>query len=222
MAEERTPTKQLRSTAFHEAGHVVACYFLGVPFKCVTIVATQGARGHVHHSDPWLPAWLEKVKKARDRGAGGFADAPTRRWVESRVMMYLAGGLAHERAKSIESSGVSLGWGLGDGRDKANARDLLESLSSSNNEAGAYLSWLIAATRTMLALPDVWLAVDAVGRGAARAAHVVGQGGPPSDRLRPRGGGPAERCLELGVRRRVDAQQPACDLFVTSGASPLT
>ena len=98
----------------------------------------------MHHSDPWLPAWLEKVKKARDRGAGGFADAPTRRWVESRVMMYLAGGLAHERAKSIESSGVSLGWGLGDGRDKANARDLLESLSSSNNEAGAYLSWLIA------------------------------------------------------------------------------
>jgi hypothetical protein len=38
-----------RATAYHEAGHAVACYYLGVKVKSATIVPDKDQRGHVRH-----------------------------------------------------------------------------------------------------------------------------------------------------------------------------
>ena len=102
-------SEELRSTAFHEAGHVAAHYFLQVPFKYVTIIESEGTLGHVH-GEGWPRARVERIKTASYCGPAGFIDAPTCRWTEKRVMMYLAGGFANERAMGVESTEVGSGW----------------------------------------------------------------------------------------------------------------
>ncbi len=180
-----TVTDELRATAVHEAGHVAASYFLHVPFKHVTIIESEDAAGHVLH-EPMSDAMLERIEAASYSGLGGFVDATTRRWVEQRVIVALAGGLAQQQAMSHNPTEVGSGlvkltdeaaaalaakhggepeaWvAMIGGGDMEYALSLVEQLSGGNyDEAGEYLGWLTERTRTMLANPDVWLAVEAV------------------------------------------------------------
>jgi hypothetical protein len=45
-----------KATAYHEAGHAVACYCLGVKVKSATVVRDkdQGTHGHVRHENMFL------------------------------------------------------------------------------------------------------------------------------------------------------------------------
>ncbi len=190
-----TSERELRSTAFHEAGHVAAHYFLRVPFNYVTIVESDDAVGHVHHG-PVPDAWIQRIEAATYSGFGGFVDAPTRRWAEARVMVSLAGGLAAQQAMGLSETEVGSGLvevsdsvasalaakhgGEPDdwtttiaGGDIESALTLVEQLTGGNlAEAEPYLDWLSQRTVTLLAHPYVWLAVETVA-GALMERHTL-------------------------------------------------
>ncbi len=69
-----TVTDELRSTAYHEAGHVAASYFLRVPFKYVTITESEDALGHVDRGR-MSDALVERIEAGSYSGFGGIVDA---------------------------------------------------------------------------------------------------------------------------------------------------
>jgi hypothetical protein len=103
-----TVSNELGVTAVHEGGPVAASYFLQVPFTYVTIVEEEGAAGPMHHG-PASATTAERIDVASYSGCGGFVDATTCRWVEQRVIVALAGGLAAQRAMGLSATEVGSG-----------------------------------------------------------------------------------------------------------------
>jgi hypothetical protein len=175
----------LRGTAFHEAGHVVAAYYLHVPIKHVTIVPTADASGHVASGrfPRNIAARIEEADYAS--GYGGSIDPATRRWVERQVMFSLAGGLVMERATGLADYEVGSGLVLQsdeaakdmaahhggvaadylkmiDGGDLHLAVELVDKVCGGESEAGAYMGWLTERTQNLMRTPGFWPAVEAV------------------------------------------------------------
>ena len=70
-----------RATAFHEAGHAVMAYLLGVAFTEISVTEDDDSLGRVGHRPPggdWLQPDIE-------------VNARTRNWLEGRIMISLAG-----------------------------------------------------------------------------------------------------------------------------------
>jgi hypothetical protein len=57
--------KRLEATAYHEAGHAVAAWWLDLPFKYVTINPDVGSLGHVMHNQ--APKWFNPEIETGDR-----------------------------------------------------------------------------------------------------------------------------------------------------------
>ena len=110
-----TVSNELGVTAVHEGGPVAASYFLQVPFTYVTIVEEEGAAGPMHHG-PASATTAERIDVASYSGCGGFVDATTCRWVEQRVIVALAGGLAAQRAMGLARDRGRFGGGGTDRR----------------------------------------------------------------------------------------------------------
>lgn len=60
----RTYSKELESTAYHEAGHAVIGHALGIPFAYVTIEPDHDSAGHIIAADPYsiMEIWEERGK----------------------------------------------------------------------------------------------------------------------------------------------------------------
>src|SRR5437867_3805113 len=80
-------TKTLTATAYHEAGHAVAAYFLGVRLKSVTIEPGDDSAVRTHHQD--LIDKRIEYEEITDR---------TRLNIERTVMICLAGQEAQKCA----------------------------------------------------------------------------------------------------------------------------
>lgn len=174
-----------RVAAYHEAGHAVAAYFLHVPILYVTTRREDDAAGHVAFT-PLTSAMKEKLEYADYASAyGGSVDQSTRRWVEARVMVTIAGGLVAQQAMGLADNEVGSGlvelpdreasalaakhggevreWKrVIEGGDQEDAHDLVVKVSGTREEAGAYLEWLRQRTLSLLSDPAVWLAVEAL------------------------------------------------------------
>jgi hypothetical protein len=173
--------------AVHEAGHAVAAICLGGAVVAVSIIpdADGNSLGHTRHHA--LKAnWGDRLIDASyEASCGGFVNSRTRRWVEKRIMVCLAGGLATMRATGNEDHEVGMGpvmlspaeaasmaaqyGGVPEdysklivGGDLQEALDLAGRVSGSDDEADEYVGWLWKRTLNLMDRFDFWPSVEAV------------------------------------------------------------
>jgi hypothetical protein len=134
--------------AFHEAGHVVAAYFLGVRIKKVSILHNKDYVGIVIH---------EKVV----RGLAPEIDTSVLRnfnRMENLARIALAGDIAQKIHAPRSSDGAGL--------DRETVANIAFRLNGSPEAAGAWIEWLKVSVKDMLTVR--WPFVDAVARELAR------------------------------------------------------
>lgn len=122
--------RRLCSTAHHEAWHAVAAYLFGLAFTFATIRPAAESAGHVEVT---IPLW---VKRAR-RSDPGF-----RLWVDSHVMVQMAGFLA-------ESDYLKRGNHKAAASDYAGTDELAKLVTFGIRERLRYLDWLYERTRAV-------------------------------------------------------------------------
>jgi hypothetical protein len=172
------------ATAYHEAGHAVAALLLGVGFKSVSIVETEDTLGRLLHSEP--PAWWWEAVEEADYAStwGQFIPTRTRRRVEQRIILALAGAETESEATDRPQEEVDAGAGifrlspeeakvmseraggpvhavLGPG-DYSRALDLACKVSGDDDEGAAYLEWLHRRTLNLMRDPFYWPGVEAL------------------------------------------------------------
>jgi len=140
--------------AFHEAGHIVAAYFLGIRLKKVSLIHNKDYIGKVIH---------EKV-------AWGFAleiEMSLRNFnrMENLARIALAGDIAQKIHAPRSSDGAEL--------DRETVADIVLRLNGSPKAADAWIEWLKISVKDMLTLR--WPFVDAVARELARENVLNGE-----------------------------------------------
>ena len=91
-----------KGTAFHEAGHAVACVVLGRPLTRASIVETEDFMGRVSHQRSTAreaEARGDRLEEASYSGPAGLdMPARTRRRVKRDVVIRLSGAIAEAKA----------------------------------------------------------------------------------------------------------------------------
>lgn len=135
-------SKQLRGTAYHEAGHAVAAFTQRVGIRRVTIVPEADTLGHMlrrKFSKSFRPD-LRMTPHVRER-------------IEAAVICLMAGGLAEAKAMGRRNH-------VGAQGDRQQAVDLASYVCFPPDELEAYLSWLHIRTRGLLDNARTWQAVE--------------------------------------------------------------
>ncbi|MCK4627022.1 MAG: hypothetical protein KAV00_17040 [Phycisphaerae bacterium] len=144
-------TARLIKTAYHEAGHAVACIALRKRFKYVTIEPDdeRNSLGHIRHapSPDNLHPYMDNQLRFQ-------------RFVEREIMILFAGGAAEALHKGRHNY-------HGSRNDRRDAIDFAFSIccrssGGSGEQAEAYCNWLIIRTRDMLGSAMWWPAVKAI------------------------------------------------------------
>jgi len=129
MRKRKTSTEEL--TAYHEAGHAVVAFALGLPYRTISIKRDTDTLGRVHFFK--MPsARAEYDTSYRQRGR-----------LEPRIMSTLAGAIAEEIVKGTAGK-------LGAQKDREDAAELASRFTSSSREQQAYLKWLNVRTEELL------------------------------------------------------------------------
>lgn len=136
---------QLRSTAFHEAGHAVMAYLLRVPFTSISIMPDAETLGRVVLGES--PVWASPDSSKYNERAASI-------WFQVRTRVAMAGQIA-------EAHHVGRRLRFGMHADNANAADFaLYLCRGAQDTADALLEWLYLDTRDRLVSPLVWPAVE--------------------------------------------------------------
>lgn len=156
--------ERLRRTAYHEAGHAVACYELRVKFKYLTIIQDEdrNSLGHIlinRFYENFKPD-MQEVSNIRQR-------------IEKIVMTDFAGVIAEKIYAGRHN------W-RGARSDTHEAVDMLDYLVSSSKELTAYADWLMIRTEQMLSFN--WYKVEALAEelmkhqkiGYRKAREIIG------------------------------------------------
>jgi len=140
--------------AFHEAGHVVMAYFLGIRLKKVSLVHNKDYVGIVIH---------EKVV----RGLAPELEMSLRNFsrMENLARIALAGDIAQKIHAPRSSDGAEL--------DRKTVADIALRLNGSPEAADAWIEWLKFSVKDMLTLR--WPFVEAVARELARENVLNGE-----------------------------------------------
>lgn len=178
--------RSLEATAYHEAGHAVASLALGRGVRRVSIVPDLAAGTLGLATNHGLPSFRPDVRD----------DAPTQAKAEREILILLAGPAAEERFTGRRNRAGAAG------DHAAAAAALALSLCGDEDEASAFLAWLVIRGRNLIAAPGQWIRVAALARalvdrrelsGAevrrvcveamanAVAAHVAGEREQPGD-----------------------------------------
>jgi hypothetical protein len=153
--------KALQNTAFHESGHAVVAFMLGVSFRSVTIRADAETEslGMVMLRDS--PKWAIPDTEA-------YSDRCARAWFERTTQISLAGQISEAVRAGRRPARYS------HSSDNDHAVDRAIEISASDEEASAWINWLFIRTRNMLGLPFVWAAVVALGRELMERETITG------------------------------------------------
>jgi hypothetical protein len=131
------------STAFHEAGHAVIAWSLGLKVHSATIVPAPGIHGGVEHANPLRGIHLDYDGSDR-----------ARRRAEIAIIVCLAGPVAQQRYKPRS-------WRSYHGQyDHSQAADLALSLNGSDEATNAHLKYLAIVARDMVAA--LWPLIERV------------------------------------------------------------
>ena len=152
--------KALRNTAFHEAGHAVEAFMLGVPFRSVTIKAAAESLGMVRFHR-W-PKWVIP-------NTAEFNERRARAWLEKQAQISFAGQIA----ETIHT-GRRPARRYFHARDNDHAFDNATVVCGSDDECSAWLDWLFIRTRDQLSQQLVWNAVEALAEELMKWERVSG------------------------------------------------
>ena len=142
---KKQSTKKLIATAYHEAGHAVAYFFLRGGFHHVTIrpESEEDSLGHIAgHALPSFRPDLDNSTRARQVA-------------ERLIMCSFAGGAAEALHRGRNN------W-QGARSDWIAAIDLAGYFCAFGDEIEAYLKWLSIRTRNLVSSPLCWPGVEAV------------------------------------------------------------
>lgn len=131
-----------RLVAYHEAGHAVAAFYLGLRVREVSIVPDADALGHVSWK-PMPPSFrpdAEVSPRVRDR-------------IEREAIATLAGPWAEEKAGGDDAWRTS-------GSDLDDSVALLQYLCASDDELQAYLHLVSIRARNLV--ERLWDSIDAL------------------------------------------------------------
>jgi len=151
VSQRRNAPLLYHPTAYHEAGHAVVAYFLGVRLKKVSIFPNKDYVGIVLH---------EKVV----RGLAPETDTSLRNFdrMEKLARIAIAGNIAQKIHAPRSHGGAS--------SDHQTVVDLAFMLNGSSEAANAWIEWLKISVKD--ALKTRWLFVDAVARELAKEKEL--------------------------------------------------
>jgi hypothetical protein len=137
---------RLERTAYHEAGHTVACVYLHIPFKYATIKSGEDFLGRVErypYPESFHPD-IDDSPKIRSR-------------IEKDMMISLAGHAAEMAFSGRHNwSGASY--------DSHKAGDLALYYAGGEEETSAFYNWMWVRTRAWIRQPLHWIAVIALAK----------------------------------------------------------
>jgi len=144
---KKTPSLSLRATAFHEAGHAVACIHERVQLSTVSIAPTKDSFGHVGHRNILHGCNIEWEDKLSHRLR-----------MERLVRIGFAGPAAERRFSSK-------GYRRYGGKDDLQfGFELVQCFVGNEEEGSAYLRLLEIQTRNFLNQPGVWDEITALAK----------------------------------------------------------
>lgn len=158
---KKTPPLPLRATAFHEAGHAVACIHERVALSTVSITPKEGSDGRIIHRHLLSRCPIDSDTSTRNRLR-----------MERMVRMALAGPAAQRRfsPRSIRHYHSA--------DDYKKAVDLVQYFVGSDEELEAYIKLLEVQAESFLNKPGVWDQITAL------ATALLKEGTLPSQRVR--------------------------------------
>ena len=136
--------KSEQATAFHEAGHAVVTWYLGLSVRRASIVATEQHLGMV-----------ERYTTRLERRAEYERSPEVTARAESLIQISLAGPLAQRKAFPRSK------WKLSGGSDFPKAAGLFGYISEQDDKA-ASLYWQLLLRRTEILVEFLWPEIDAV------------------------------------------------------------
>lgn len=145
-------TRLLESVAFHEAGHAVVAWTVGVRLRELSMVEAFRNRGRA----PPPPFFRRTV-----RPPATWEQMPRKR-LENMALVCLAGPAAQLRYFPTH---FRRAYALADVRQ---ASGLLEFLAPEPRELSAYVSLIEIRARNTLSAPGIWPAVEALSEGLLR------------------------------------------------------
>lgn len=138
---KKTKPSRLERTAYHEAGHVAACYFLRLSFKSISIEPKGDFLGVVNGCEvpkSFQPD-LDTSSKTRDR-------------IEREILCTLAGGAAEARLAGRKN------W-RGAGGDVDACTNLALYIGGDEEEASAFINWMIVRAKNWVKRELYWCAI---------------------------------------------------------------
>src|SRR6202035_3810874 len=171
----------LEATAYHEAGHAVVSWCLGIGLlrKGITIVpdTAKGSLGSTHLRQG-VTGGLLRQTISKSSKLSAFDKSRIR--AEKKAQSMLAGLIAQRRY----SPGSVRYFGLDELSDRKQIDDLLTIFTSDQKEIDAWVKLLRIRTGNLLANPYVWLAVQALAAALMEQHTIPGKEAteiPPSD-----------------------------------------
>jgi hypothetical protein len=138
--------KQIEKTAYHEAGHAVAAFYMKRAFRYVTIEPEEDSLGHI------------MLKKFRDSFNPEIdSDRKIRKPLEKAIITSFAGPIAEQ----IFSGRKNI---IGAKSDLRDALDYACYLCGSLEETEAYVNWLWIKTKNMIRQPAKWCSVEGLAK----------------------------------------------------------
>lgn len=122
--------KRLLATAYHEAGHAIASFWLRVPIKRISIEPDpgKGSIGHVAHFGWNLGTSFAEIES-------GEIPPRVRDKIENQVIVFLAGGFAAKRFTGCwNNAGIS--------SDRQSAIELAQRVAGWGKTFAPYWKWL--------------------------------------------------------------------------------
>jgi len=145
---KRSARKELRVTAYHEAGHAVAAFMLRRGISYVTIEADKDSLGSCKHP--------RGIREFSTLDVAAIVDLRLRAKVEREIMILFAGDIAERqfrhRRRQVRGSWADYGYAV----------DLADYVTTGDNELELYLDWLYGRTENLITRIDVWPAIEAL------------------------------------------------------------
>ena len=138
--------KKVEKTAYHEAGHAVAAFYMKRSFRYVTIEPEEDSLGHIMY------------KKFRDSFNPEIdPDREIRKPLEKAIITAFAGPIAEQIFSGRKNR-------IGASSDFHGALDCALYLCGSNEETEAYVNWLWIRTKNMIRQPAKWCSVEGLAK----------------------------------------------------------